>query len=212
MRIRPRNLFFWTAIVFLTIAASGQLAVDATGPIRQRHRDAGAGHGGGVGHKLPLHVAIESHGVPAGENSRTLVEFIITNSGKEDLPVPVSPHPGDFEPTDPKTGYTVRCMGLRITSGKAPGTILPGGADLYGSQKLPGTLLVLAPGESIHVFTRVALPSFRALQLEAVFVADVILNDETIRSVDGRDFSDMREIGSASSEEYTSQRLLTSHD
>jgi hypothetical protein len=197
------------SVILLAIAALGQLTVDATGPIRERRREAGIGQGGGFGRKLPLQVAMKTPGTPPDENGKTVVEFILTNTGKNDLTLPISPHPGDLEPSDPKANYTVQCLGLRITSGKGSGTILPGGADLCGRNAFPGTLIALAPGESIRVLTRVALPHISIPGPGArVFVADAILNRETIKIVNGQTVSDMQEIGLASSPEYTPEDLF----
>jgi hypothetical protein len=212
MRPTTARLFMLGASgLFFATVALGQLTVDATGPIRERHREATSGRGGSVGRKLPLQVAIETTGAPPDENGKTVVDFILTNTGKNDLTLPISPHPRDLQPSDPKARYTVRCLGLRMSSGKAPWTIFPGGADLYGRDSIPGTLITLAPGESIRVLTRVALPRNSAPNSGAgVFVAGAILNGETIKIVNGQTVSDMQEIGSAGSSEYTPEALFRS--
>jgi hypothetical protein len=189
-------------LIIIAAIALGQLAVDATGPIRQRKREALTGRGGGVGRKLPLRVAIESTGAAPDVSGKTVVEFTLTNSGKSDIALPISPHAGDFEPSDPKVGYTVTTLGLRISLRSKPGAIFPGGAELYGNTKSPGTLAVLAPGDSIRILARVALPDFGSAKAEA-FGASASLGTETLKTVNGQVVSDSTEIGFARSEEYT---------
>ena len=55
-----------------------------------------------------------------------MIEFILTNSGKADLEVPICPHPRDLEPVDAKAIYTVQTLDLYITSNKGQTNILPG--------------------------------------------------------------------------------------
>src|SRR5215510_3821922 len=103
---RLTRILVSTLILVGTISASAQLIVDATGPVRERRRQPTDGSGGGIGRKLLVTVAIErrSDQQTTGE---TLVEFMVTNSGKDRLTVPISPNPGDLEPADPKADYTV---------------------------------------------------------------------------------------------------------
>jgi hypothetical protein len=197
------------AIIFLAVTASAQLTVDATGPIRERRRAPGGARGGGIGRKLPIRVALKTNGSPQDENGKTLVTFTVTNSGKDDFEIPISPHPRDFEPSSAAVSYKVRCMALLITVGKPPGTIVPG-ALLYGNRRLPGTIVALKSGASIHVIARVALPPPNSTN--SVVVASVILNNETLEIVKGHDFSEMQEIGSARSSEYTAQSLIEPAD
>jgi len=200
------------SIAFSPIAALGQLTVDATGPVRHRVREATMGRGGGVGRKSPLHVAISLVG-DGHENGKVEVEFTLTNTGKDGLTIPISPNPGDLEPADPKATYTVKRLGLYVTSDKRREEILPGRVHLYGSSAFPGTLVTLSPNESVHVLVLVGLP--RPLGTEsstATLVAHAALYDETIETVGGQTLSDMHEIGSASSQEYTLQSLFKSSE
>jgi hypothetical protein len=197
----------WASILIFAVTVSGQLTVDATGPIRQAKRVAARGHGGGIGRKLSLKVAISTTGSPPDQNGKTLVEFVLTNSGTSDLTLPVSPHPGDLEPSDPKAAYTVMTLGLRISLSEKPG-IFPGGADLCGSAAFPGTLVNLAPGDAVRVLTRVTLPETHGADPDAALVASASLNNETIKTVNGQILSDSQEVGFARSPEYTLQSLL----
>jgi hypothetical protein len=187
------------------------LTVDATGPIRERKREATQGHGGSVGRKLPLQVAIESAVSAPDKDGKTLVEFVLTNSGKNDLTLPISPHPGDLEPSDPKTPQRLVTLGLRISLSKKPGVIFPGGADFYGSGAFPGTLVSIAPGESIRVLTRVALPEFGGPN-SGTLVASASLGNESMKTMKGAILSDLQNVGFASSREFTLESLRRPHD
>jgi hypothetical protein len=211
--VRARLFILSASVILLVIAALGQLTVDATGPIRERRRKAGMGRGGSIGRKLPLQVAIKTTGAPPDENGKTLVEFILTNAGKNDLALPISPHPGDLEPSDPKATYTGRLLALFVTSDKRQTNILSGDTHLYGSDAVPGTLITLTPGEFIQVLVRVALPRISASEPSAsepsalVFVGHAMLDNETIKTFNGQAISDTQEIGSASSPKYTPEHL-----
>jgi hypothetical protein len=212
MKLTSTSLFIFTvSIAFFSFSFSGQVTVDATGPIHQRLRNAGAGSGSGIFRKLQLQIAIEVPRASPNDNRPTEVDFILTNSGKDELTIPISPNPGDFEPADPKVSYTVKLLNLYITTDMRQG-ILPGGADLYGNRAFPGTLVTLAPGKSVRVLTRVALPLVLVADQTstAVFVAHAVLNDETIRTVDGQTLVDGQEIGSATSPPYTLKSLFKS--
>jgi hypothetical protein len=206
--LRARLFMLSASVILLVIAALGQLTVDATGPIRERRREPASGRGGSIGRKLPLQVAIETTGAPPDENGKTVVEFVLRNPGKNDLTLPISPHPGDLEPVDPKASYTGRVLGLFVTSDKRQANILSGHAHLYGSDAVPGTLITLAPGESIKVLARVALPRSSPSEPGAlVFVGHAMLDNETIKTVNWQAIFNRQEIGSASSPEYTPEHL-----
>jgi len=208
---RMRLLTVGASVIVLAVIAAGQLTVDATGPTRQRKREATHGQGGGVGRKLPLTVAIETRGSSPDEKGRSLVEFILTNSSKNGLTLPISPHPGDLEPPDPRASYTLLTLGLRVSLSKKPGVIFPGGAELYGSAELPQTLVSLAPGGSIRVLTRVALPEGPSAPPDsAEIVASASLDNETMSTINGQMLLDSQEIGFARSPEYTVESLSKS--
>jgi hypothetical protein len=195
----PRSLLPFVLVLVSAAPSLGQLTVDATGPIRNRTREATRSSGGGVGRKLPLQVAIKATISAPDENGRTLIEFILTNSGAKALTLPVSPHSADLEPSDPRVAYTVLTLGLRVFLGKKPGVIFPGGADLYGSVSVPATVVTLAPGDSIRVLTKVAMSGSES----ETFVATASLNNETLRTVKGELLLESQEIGFATSGEYT---------
>jgi hypothetical protein len=193
-------------VIVFAVNSLGQLTIDTTGPIRQRKREAVRGHVGSSGRKLSLQLAIQTAGSPPDEKGKTLVEFILTNSGKNELTLPVSPNAGDLEPSDPKTAYTVMRLGIGISLSKKPAVILPGGADLYGSAESPGTVIDLAPGDTIRVLARVALPEAGGPNPEG-FDAIASLDNQTIRTVNGEVVSDSQDLGFARSPEYTLQSL-----
>jgi|SRR5579863_4366297 hypothetical protein len=203
-------LIIATFITFSPIGSLGQLTVDATGPVRRRVREGTMGRGGSVGRKSPLHVSIC---VVGGwrDNGKIEVDFTLTNSGRDALTIPISPNPGDLEPADPKATYTVKRLSLYVTSDKRREEILPGRAHLYGSSAFPGTLVTLSPSESVRVLALVGLPRPLGTESDAgSLVAHAALDDETIKAVDGQTLSDIQEIGSSSSQEYTLQSLFKS--
>src|SRR5258708_2005563 len=191
-----------TFILVVTVFASAQLTVDATGPIRERRRPPTAGSGGTMGRKLPISLAIEIRDAQPSATGDSLVLFVLTNSGRDKLTVPISPHPGDLEPSNPGANYALSRLSLYITtSDRAQSHALLPGTNLYGNQAFSGTLATLAPGESLRVLVRVKLlvePSKPGTSAP-VYVAHVILSTETIKTISGRTVSDTREIGSATS-------------
>jgi hypothetical protein len=214
IRNQEMKVIPFALLIFLVVAASAQLTIDANSPVTGRRREPTQGSGGGIGRKLPVRLAIEAHGSPPDDMGRTQIEFAVTNSAKTSLEIPISRNPGDFEPEDPNAVYTVKEFSLYMTSDTGSGNdrhelMLAGGANLYGDRALPGSLAVLAPGKTIHVLTWVSLPKkSRAAEGNATVVAHVALNEETIRTVGSLTSSNTQEIGSASSEDYKLSSLL----
>ncbi len=200
-------------VALLPLAAFGQLAVDATVPIRERLRSATTGTSGSIGRKLAIQVAIETTRTSPNDSGMTELDFILTNTGKTVLTLPISPHPRDLEPTDPKTDYTVEVLRLYVTSDKRQGLALSKTTDLYGSRMSPETLVKLAPGESIRVLTILVLPRDpHTSEAGETFVAHAVLDSETIRNINGQTVSNTQELGSASSIEYASRSLYKRSD
>jgi hypothetical protein len=155
---------------------------------------------------------MEAEGSSRDENGRTLVKFTLTNSGKNDLTFPISPNPGDFEPPDAKQSYTVRVLNLSVTSDKQQSNILLGQASLFGSDSAAGTIVTLAPGESMQVLAKVALPPIDSHHGSLAFVGHATLGKETVKTVNGQVLSEAQETGSASSSEYSPSALLGEQD
>lgn len=207
--MRTLRLLLLVNLALVTSAdALGQLTIDATGPIRNRMREATRANGGGIGHKLPLQVAIKVPVSSPDASGRTPVEFILTNSGPKALTLPISPNPADLEPSDPKSPYAVLVLGLRVSLSKKPGIIFPGGADLYGSASVPATLVTLSPGDTIRVVTRIALPGSASEPL----LATASLENQTLKTVNRELVLSSQEIGFATSAEYTLGSLLLTHN
>jgi hypothetical protein len=190
--------------------ASAQLTVDASGPIRERRRQPSSGSGSSIGYKLPIQLTVKATGAAPDENGRTLLEFTLANTGKNELSIPISPHPADLEPEEPKASYAVKTLNFYLTLDTVTNrqqVTLPGGAYLYGSSDFPGTMVSLPVGESISVLARVALPR-TAVEHGKVIVGRVTLNDETTKTVKGQTSSDVKEIGSGESQDYPLRSLL----
>lgn len=197
-----------SVLIFILVAfgptAFCQLLVDATGPGRQLTRKPTLGRGGSVGRKIPLQVAIRTTGFPADQDGKTLVEFTLTNTGKDELILPISPNAADLEPSDPKESFTLVTLALRLTLSGKPAVIFPGGADVYGSDTLPESLVRLSPHDSVRVLTRVGLPD---LTSNESLVATASLNKTKIMASGGQTLSDSQEIGFAQSPEYPLKSL-----
>jgi hypothetical protein len=200
-------------VVLAGVFALAQLTVDATVPTHERRREPTRGHAGSSGRRLPLQVAIETNGSPPDENGKTLVTFVISNLGKDDIEVPVSPQERDFEPQDSKVSYTVKTLSLYLTLDQGEGAdrhraMLPDSVHLSGNRSHPGTILSLVPGDSIRVLARLSLPTNEEAK-GAVVVASISLNNQTVKTVSGQTSSDTQEIGSANSRGYAPNSLGT---
>lgn len=188
--------------------ACSQLTIDATSPSHENDRQVRSGHFGSIGRILPIRTVITTHNGQVDAKS-TVIEFTLTNSGKESLNIPISPNFKDLVPTQPGAAYSVKHLRLYITSDKKQESMLDGGADLYGNQEAPSTLCDLGPGKSIRVLARVGLSATEAMkETSDIFVAHTVLNRETIKPVHGEAVMDTEEIGSAISSEYTPASLF----
>ena len=192
-----RSLF----VALLTMSAFGQLVVDATVPIRGRLRNPTAGTSGSIGRKLAMQIAIETTRTSPNDSWRAEVDFILKNTGKVVLTLPLSPHPGDLEPANAR--YSVEVLSLYVTSGKRQDSLLSGRTSLYGSRVSPETLVKLAPGESIRVLTRIGVPQDSAGTADQVFVGHASLEHQTVKTTNGQTIDNTREVGSASSSDRT---------
>ncbi len=201
---------FVSVVMLCSIAVLGQTVIDATGPIRGRLRNPTAGHVGSIGRKLPIQIAVEYQRPQPQTKDAMNVCFILTNTGEKELAIPVSPHPGDLEPQDKNVTYTVKHLNLYMTSisNKRQELVLAGGAQLFGNEGLPKTMLTLGPGKLVRVLARVQVPSGRLSDRTILFVAHAALDSETMRTVDGQTFEDSEEIGIASSTAYKAQSLF----
>ena len=104
-------------------------------------------------------------------------------------------------------------LGLGISLSKKPAVMFPGGADLYGSAEFPGTLTTLAPGDSLRVLARVALPEAGVEgHAGGAFIASASLNHVAFRTVNGEILLESQNVGSATSSEYTATSLLGRHE
>ena len=185
-------------------ACAAQLSVDATVPIRGRRVEPTGVHGGGVGKRLPIQVTLEFQGRSEEDKGKSLVDFVLTNTGSTDIKVPLSPSPGDLEPKTAQPNYTVTSLAVRITVYVDGKRISVGGADLYGTGRVPKSLASLAPGQSLRVHTAIGLPS---LEKGSALVGYAGLSSEIVSTDDGRTSFDIQEIGYALSTAYPGSSL-----
>lgn len=190
--------------MLFSIALLAQTVVDATVPIHKRLRNPTAGQSGSIGRKLPIQVALEFPSEKSNSDGDVKLVFVLTNAGHQDLIIPISPHPGDFEPPDQNQPYTVQHLHLYLTSTKVQDSALPGGANLYGNQTYPRTLLNLPPGKSVRVLAWVKVPNDLATKQGAAasVVAHAVLDLEALKTVHGQTILHSDEIGSSSSPGY----------
>jgi hypothetical protein len=128
----------------------------------------------------------------------------LTNTGQSNLTLPISPHAGDFEPQDETQLYTVQHLHLYVTSNKLQDAALPGGADLYGNETHPNTLLTLLPGKSVRVLATFEAPKelTPVREREMLVIAHAVLDTETLQTVHGQTTLKSDEIGASSSPVY----------
>jgi hypothetical protein len=195
-----------------SLYAQNQLTIDATG-LHKTPNHTSSGSATGVGRRLPLQITIAIQNTVPREHGRTIVEFILTNSGKDSLDIPVALEAEQVESSNSSSTYKFRCLRLHITKeGEIPANerTLPGGAVLYGSDK-SGTLVTLAPGDIIRVLADVALPRHEASGDNGpTLIAWVAIDEVTVTKTNGKASSDSQEVGYATSPSYTLEALFKS--
>ena len=216
---RPHLIMLFGATITLLTPALGQLTIDCTGPTHKRAREATSGRGGSASRSIPLKVAAEMRGSSPDANGKTVIAFKLTNNGSRGLVIPTSPSPGDVEPADATASYAVKLLALYVTADTGPkgarrSTLLSGGCDLYGKEESPSTLATLAPGASVEVLMLIDPPPPPANRPnQIVFVAHAWMYNQTMKALgSGRFFADNREVGSASSADYSPSILFKTTD
>jgi hypothetical protein len=201
-----RALVFNATIILFSVSALSQMTVDATHPSHERTRQPTTGSGGGVGRKLPLQVIVEFRWPSPDGNGKAILEFALTNVGRTELTIPVSPNSGDFEPADDRGSYAVKSLALFINSD--PGQKM---------RVLSGVMAVMP----------LQVPCFRLLQVNRFISSPILptnmrsdekntmlfegyagLSEETIKTVNGKTSLDSREIGYSNSQEYNAHTLF----
>lgn len=197
---RKCRLVVGFAMLFST-GLLAQTVIDATVPIRKRLRNPTAGQAGSIGRKLPIQMALEFPSPKSNSNGTVNVVFLLTNIGQTSLTLPISPHPGDFEPHDKNQAYTVQHLHLYVTWNRVPDSVLPGGADLYGNETHPETLLTILPGKAVRVLAKFKVPKESAPEQggAALIVAHAVLDLEALKTVGGQTLLNSDEIGFSSS-------------
>jgi hypothetical protein len=199
----PARVAVWMLILGFAVCLQAQTVIDTRRPARIGSRVPLSGSGGSIGRKLPIKLEVLFQSAP-GDDGRVDVEFVLTNTGKQSIVIPLSVDSADFESSDRERSYTVDHLSLYITAGKDHQQILGGGANLYGNDQHPGSAKALAPGETIRVLGRANIPNLS----DGVFVAHAVLNRENIR-VDDKDSvrQESQQIGAAISHEYSAKDI-----
>jgi hypothetical protein len=196
------------AVALFSLAAYAQLIIDATGPHKSPWEGAHAGSGGGTGRKAPLQISLVLKSRVPRSDGRIVVEFTLSNSGTAVIELPVSPEGEQVDGAD-----TFRSLSLSVwKQGEMPEPQrrVPGSAILYGSER-SGTLVKLAPGETIRILGEVALPPDPGPNEKGpTLVAMASIDDMRVTTVDGKPFLESKEVGYAVSPSYTLQALYNS--
>lgn len=205
-----RSMVFCVILMSVWIAighasAQSQVVVDATPPPRERLRPPTEGSFGSNNNVLPIKIAVGLSSASADRNGNPILEFTLTNTGKTDISLPLSPNPRDFEPVDPQTSYSVTVLSIYMTSRNNPRRMMPGKVDLYGSPTLSDSMAVLHPGEFLRVrslgkFATIPEPSQSG---EERFVCHVALKNESVSVNNGHTTERTDELGTADSGEIT---------
>ena len=197
-----RNAGYYSAALVILVATCipglpAQYSVDATVSPRLRLRPPTQGSGGGIGRKLLLQIQLgppSDAGTPNPGQSQGAT-FVLTNIGTSPLGLPISPHPGDFEPEAPGAPYTVMVLSLFLTSG---GSVHPlsGTVELFGDPTIPGSMLSLPPTGTLTIRTRLRMPT-AASQPNGVngLFANVLLTQRAVRTGDGRVTEESQDLG-----------------
>jgi hypothetical protein len=153
------------AAVWGQTTAGKPFLIDARGPKHERRvlpRQMGGSSGvlvehGPHGPALRLRMSVDNDRVERGRSAS--VAFMLTNTSKKPMTIPISIDSADIEPADPSQGYEFRellmgvwvvpegatksARGLWVSLGPAP--------DLYGDPSVLGTTHVLQPGQSAEI-------------------------------------------------------------
>jgi hypothetical protein len=204
MKIIYKPVVLLLVTLMVSITAAAQTVIDATVRTGEQQRSIKSGRAGSIGRKLPIQVTLEFPDTNSSAQGLITVAFVLTNTGGDDLLIPISLHEHDFESKSKDVPYTVQHLHLLVTGQEG---VLAGGANLYGNDAHPETILKLAPGKWLRVFARVRVLDEPVTQKKGTtLIAHVILDIETLKTVHGETTLDSQEIGSARSAEYNWKR------
>jgi hypothetical protein len=81
-------------------------------------------------------------------------EVTVQNIGRRAVLVPWTPHASDVEPENDRVQYSCRVSSIILRFEDPEQHTFSVGSSLYGSRSVPGSLRLLAPGESFRVQAR----------------------------------------------------------
>lgn len=204
MKIRCKPVVLFVLTVMVSIPAAAQTIIDATVRTGEKPRNIKSGRAGSIGRKLPIQVTLEFPDKSSSAEESITIAFVLTNTGRNDLLIPISLHEHDLEPKNKDIPYSVQDLQLVVTGQDG---VLAGGANLYGNDAHPETILKLAPGKWLRVLARVRVLDESITQKKGTtLIAHAILDIETLKTVRGETTLDSQEMGSARSAEYNWKR------
>ena len=119
--------------------------------------------GGVMGHSKPLpptmRIKLESLDRREYTIGETLLfEVKLENVSQDRVRIPWNPHPADIEPDDPAQLYEYTNGQFSLSGEDEHGeTVHLSGISLYGSPKVPGSLLELSPGNWVRIRAKIKL-------------------------------------------------------
>jgi len=186
MRLAAVNSLMAGSIMFLfSPFTSGQTGVES----RNLLPDATCGVAGeaeAAVHKAPFQIAVESASTSAVTSGEVEVIFLLTNIGNESLTIPTSAQ--SVAPNAATTtGSTTKCLMLVIGPVEAiAGEHASIHETLTGRHDIPGSLKILAPGESIQIQALFKFPPTFLTDERRQYLAAAKFWDAAAQTADGQ--------------------------
>lgn len=201
MSRRLRIPVLMVVLAVCTFPSISQVVVDATAPHPTLRKPPSSGTAGSIGRSLPLELRVEIRPNAQNEAGKVEADFLLTNTRKTPILLPISTNPRDVEPPDPRGFYTMQVLTLRLSSSKGLGTKVRGGATLFGNEKSPKTMLALKPNQSLRIRSLVAASGLTE-DSTAVLSGSADLEQVTIRITNGKALSESQDLGHAESSPF----------
>jgi hypothetical protein len=96
MKIIYKPVVLLVLTLMVSITAAAQTVIDATVRTGEEPRNIKSGRAGSIGRKLPIQVTLEFPDTASSAEEPITVAFVLTNTGSNDLLIPISLHQHDF--------------------------------------------------------------------------------------------------------------------